>query len=110
MAEPRNCIKERTCLKQFGKVKGKNGVQPFIRDDHVFTLHIQRDSAWHPEYAFGPAYGPLRWNIALVVDAPDPYVGFIRGQFGVGTCAPHADNDFTFWRVNRHGSPPPSQT
>jgi len=26
----------------------------------------------HSQYAFGSAYGPFRWNIASVVDAPDP--------------------------------------
>src|ERR1700674_5627782 len=98
-------FQERSCLKQFGKVKGKNGVQSFIRDEHVLILHIKRDTSWHSQYAFGSAYRPFRWNVAIVVDAPDSYVGFIGRKFGVGTRALDADNDFTFWRIDGNGSP-----
>src|SRR3979411_278229 len=98
-------FQERSCLKQFGKVKGENSVQSFIRNHHVLILHVKRNSAWHPQYTFGSAYGPLRRNIAIVVDVPDSYIGFVRRKFGGGTSTPDADNDFTFWGIDGNGPP-----
>jgi hypothetical protein len=51
----------------------------------------------------GPPMGPSRWNITVVANAPDPYVGFIGRKFGVGTRAPDTDNDFTLWRIDSKG-------
>src|SRR5712691_2747913 len=102
---PDSIFQERSCLKQFGKVKGENSVQSFVRDEHVFILHVQRDTSWHSQDPFGSAYGPFRWNIAIVADVPDSYVGFVRRKFGVGTRAPDADNNFTFWRIDGNGPP-----
>jgi hypothetical protein len=73
-------FQERSCLKQFGKVKSKNGVQSFIRDEHVLILHIQRDPSWHSQYAFGSPYSPLWWNIAVAAG----WMGRAQVPFSVG--------------------------
>jgi len=61
----------------------RTAFKSFIRYEHVFILHI---SAIPRAFVIRlwVANGPFRWNIAIVVDVPDSYIGFIRRKFGVG--------------------------
>ena len=66
-------------LENLGKIERQYSVEPLIRYQHVLVLGVQRNSTWHPQYAFRSADGPLGRNIEEAV--PD------RAQ-GLDFCMP----------------------
>src|SRR5712691_3301193 len=88
-------------LEDLGEVESEHGVEPFVGNQHVLVLDVQRDAARHLQDAMRSADDPFGGNIAVVVDAPDAHERFVGRQLGVWARTAHTDDDLALGRINR---------